>query len=289
MGFFDKLVKILKDLWEKIKPGSDDSTPEDEESSSESNEPTGGFWTQRASFLFDNAVTRGMNMLSYNTTDAIATSMMNRQKKNGDDTVWLYFSNQADGQPVPTTMYKALFGGEVSTDRIASMIKRVSMYRANGFKVVAWLTADDSDSISNASLATHKKYIGEVIKYFDHVIDAYCVGLEMNEPSDNRKNMAKDLITYCKSLTKKDVGVHLMKGTWSEAIQWGADTLYYQTGFGKSADQVKAECASVISALAGRCKFVLSEYHKSSDSAEAKAIGQAAMTVPGCLGTGNGR
>jgi hypothetical protein len=34
---------------------------------------------------------------------------------------------------------------------------------------------------------------------------------------------------------------------------------------------------------------VLSEYSKSSDSAEARNIGDMAMTVPGCLGTGNGR
>lgn len=296
MGFFDKLVKILKDLWKKINPtDSPDSPdlpdppdpPDPPNDDDDLPETPSSLWPQRASFLFDNAGTRAMNMLSYNASESQVKTVMNRQKKNGDKTVWLFFSNQGDGKPAPTSMYKALFGGDVSTDRITIMRNRLDMYRDNGFKVVAWLTADDSSAISNASLATHKKHISDVMKYFDDQIDAYCVGLEMNE--DNRKNMAKNLIAYAKSLSKKDIGVHLTNEKWEEAIQWGADTLYYQTGFGKSAAQVKAECASVIGKLNGRCKMVLAEYSKSSDTKSAREIGQAAMTVSGCMGTGNGR
>ena len=243
---------------------------------------------QRASFLFDNAGTRAMNALSYNASEDWTTEVMNRQKKNGDDTVWLYFSNQGDGSPKPTTIYQGLFGGALDPTRVAMVRKRLKNYRDNGFKVVAWLTADDSSTISNASLTVHKQFIDDVHKNFGDLISGYCVGLEMNEDK-NRKAMAPSLIAHCKAVTKKNTGVHLLTGSWQEAVQWKADTLYYQAGFGKSASQVKAECASVVGKLKGACGFVLAEYHKSSDSNEAKAIGQAAMTVTGCLGTGNGR
>jgi hypothetical protein len=296
MGFFDKLVKVLKDFWDKITNNLPQTTGNTDSSSSSSESVSDGvdsnelFWDQRASFLFDNAGTRAMNALSTKATESWVKSLIKRQKANGDNTVWLFYSHQGDGQPVPTTMYKELFGGEVDSVRVTMMRERIKAYKNEGFKVVAWLTADDSDKISAASLATHKKFIEHVYKEFGDQINAYCVGLEMNEGgNDKRAGIAKKLIAHCKLITKKDVGVHLMTGTWEEAIIWGADTLYYQTGFGKSINQVKTECASVIAKINGRCKFVLAEYHKSSDSKEAKAIGQAAMTVAGCLGTGNGR
>ena len=266
---------------------SSSSEPVIPQNSSSSSEPVVPQTTQRASFLFDGAGTRGMNVLSYNASDAWVEGIIKRQKANGDWTAWVYLSNQKDGSPNPTTIYKELFGGEVSAERVAMCRKRLLAYRNAGFKIVGWLTADDSSTISNASITLLNQFISDVHKHLGDLIDAYCVGLEMNE--DARKNKAKAMIAHAKAVTKKDVGVHLTTESWSEAISWGADTLYYQAGFGKNASRVKSECAAVIKALAGRCKFVLAEYHKSSDSSEAKGIGQAAMTVPGCGGTGNGR
>jgi len=243
--------------------------------------------TQRASFLFDNAGTRAMNALSYNASDDWVNNVRKRQKANGDWTVWLYMSNDKDGSPNPTTIYDALFGGSVSAERVGMCRRRMKDYKDAGFSIVAWLTADDSSKISNASLAVHKQFINDVHNHLGDLIDAYCVGLEMDE--DSRASKAKALIAHAKAVTKKEVGVHLTTGKWQEAINWGADVLYYQAGFGKTASQVKSECANVISKLNGRCKFVLAEYHVSSDSAAAKAIGQEAMKVTNCLGTGNGR
>jgi hypothetical protein len=290
-SLWKKIVKWLKDLIDSNNSSSSSSEDDSFDSSTDPINPPNptptDLFPQRASFLFDNAGTRGMNALSYNASDSWVSNVLSRQKANGDTTVWIFFSNEKDGSPVPTTMYKGLFGGELSDERVALFRKRLKAYRDAGFKIVAWMTADDSKTIANASLETHKQFVVDVHKKCGDLIDAYCVGLEMNE--DARKTKAKALIAHTKAVTGKDTGVHLLSGSYKEALDWGADTLYYQTGFGKSAAQVKAECVSVISKLGGKCKFVLSEYHKSSDSNEAREIGKAAMTVNGCLGTGNGR
>ena len=106
---------------------------------------------------------------------------------------------------------------------------------------------------------------------------------------DARKNHAQAMIAYAKTLTDKRVGVHLGANSWEAAISWGADVLYYQYGFGQTPAQCQAETIDVIGKLAGRCAFVAAEYHKSSDSAAARAIGAAVAQIPNVEGTGNGR
>lgn len=252
------------------------------------NAPTAASNTdQRASFLFDNGATRAMNALCHEASEEWFASVMKRQTANGDNTVWLYVANQGDGKPAPTSIYRGIYGGEVAGDRIAVMRQRLEAYRRGGFRVVAWLTADDSRAIAKASLATHLRHVELVHKHLGDLVDAYCVGLEMNE--DDRRNHAAAMIAHCRDVTGKRVGVHLTTGQWKQAVDWGADALYYQYGFDGTPERCKAVTEKVVRELADRCAFIGSEYHLSSDTEGARAMGRAIAGVDGCRGTGNGR
>ena len=242
---------------------------------------------ERASFLFDNAKTRAMNVLSEHVADASFNGILNRQKANGDKTAWLYVANEKDGPTV--RMYTGSYGGAVDQNRVKAMHKRIETYTKKGFQVVLWLTADDSRGISGASRAQHIAHCNAAFKAFDDLASGYCVGLEMNE--DGRGAHAAAMIAEMKKLVKgkKPVGVHLTTGKAGEAVAWGADRLYFQSGFGKSPAQVASMVRGAVGAVGGKCDVVSAEYHMSSDSAQAKAIGQACMGVKGCVGTGNGR
>lgn len=242
----------------------------------------------RASFLFDGAKTRAMNGLSVNASEGWCKSVIARQKANGDNSAWLFLANQRDGSPVPTTMYAGAYGSAVDGAKVKAMRKRLELWRDEGFWIVGWLTADDSPEQAGASQAQHLAHVDAAVDNFDDLVDEWCVGLEMNE--DGRARYAAAMIARCKARTKNErVGVHLTAGQWHQAVQWGADTLFYQPGFNKTPATVAAESARVIGQLGGRVRFVCAEYHMSSDSPQAKAIGQAAAAVPGVLGTGNGR
>jgi len=243
--------------------------------------------TQRASFLFDGGATRAMNALSHTATHEWFASVLRRQVLNGDTAVWLYVANERDGRPAPTSIYRDTYGGEVNGARIAIMRQRLAAYRRHGLHVVAWLTADDSRTIAGASLASHLLHVELVHKHLGDLVDEYCVGLEMNE--DDRRRHAADLVEHCRDVTGKRVGVHLTTGRWKQAVDWGADVLYYQYGFGRTPEECRADTEDVIRNLAGRCAFIGSEYHLSSDTDEARAIGSAIAEVEGCEGTGNGR
>jgi hypothetical protein len=242
---------------------------------------------QRASFLFDRGATRAMNVLSHEASQDGFASVLRRQVLNGDTTVWLYVANQRDGRPAPTTIYRGIYGGEIDGARIGVMRQRLEAYRRHGLRVVAWLTADDSRALSGASLATHLRHVELVHKHLGDLIDEYCVGLEMNE--DDRRRHAATMIAHCRDVTGKRVGVHLTTGRWKEAVDWGAEVLYYQYGFDRTPEECSADTENVIKKLAGRCVFIGSEYHLSSDTDEARAIGRAIAEVEGCEGTGNGQ
>ena len=243
---------------------------------------------QRAGFLLDGAGTRAMNALHLAVTPDEVDAMVARLKSNGDDTAWLYAHNERDGAPSPTTIYAdGVYGNDPVPLRVEHAQRVLRRFRDAGLRVVLWLTSDDGGAQVKADRAAHLKHVENCISAFDGLTDEYCVGLEMNE--DARGGHAQAMVAHAKTLTAKRVGVHLTTGRWQEAVTWGADVLYYQYGFGKSAEVCQRETIDVIRNLDGRAAFIAAEYHKSSDSAEARAIGAAIAAVPGVVGTGNGR
>ena len=251
---------------------------------------------QRASFLFDNAATRAMNVTATSLNgewDDFRAAVMQRQIANGDNTVWLYLANTArvrtDGWPAPTSIYQSGgYGGPVCEYRVADIVEVCRSYRQNGFFIVAWLTPDDCSDINAASRDTHLQHVRNCVQHIGPHVDGWCVGLEMD--SDGRRNHAAAMITLGRQLDPgKKWGVHLNPQQWQSAVSWGADVLYYQSGFGRSLTWYVNDLTSVIAAINGRCEVVAAEYHKSSDSIEARAIGKALAAVPGCTGTGTGR
>jgi len=246
---------------------------------------TGDITNHRASFLFDNALTRTMNGLSYNMSDDRFEGIVKRCAVNGDTAIYLYFSNQGDGTPVPTSFYENdKFGGEIDDHRLKDMQERVQFCQLNGLRVVAWLFADDSSKISKAPLEVQQKYIDDVVREFDRYISEYVLGLEMDE---HMKSRMEPLAVFLDSKTAKKIGLHLRPGRWTYSRDIEAvDHHYHQFGFNKPASFIESETAK-IKALVGK-PVIAAEYDLNSDSPAAKARGAAAING-GAAGTGNGR
>jgi len=245
---------------------------------------------QRVSFLFDNAVGtygRPMNITAVGTDSGWRKAIIDRQERNGDNCAWVYLHNSGDGHPVPTSIYSDRYGGTVDEEKLKQLRGIIKEYQRRGWPVVGWLTADDSRDLIRANREQHLSHVNTCVNRIGDLISEWCVGLEMD--SDNRKKHAHAMISRGKELDNKRWGVLLNPGKWKPAVSWGADVLYYQFGFGKSPANCVAQAKDVIRKLAGRCAFVASEYHKSSDTRPAKAIGQALSGVEGVRGTGNGR
>lgn len=244
---------------------------------------------QRAEFLYDNAAGpqgRGMNALWLGATPEATDALIARMKAGGCNTAWLFLHNERDGSPLPTTFYQGdSYAGEVDQSRLEHVQRILTRFRAAGLAVVGWMTADDGGQVLKADRAAHLRHVERCIELVP--CDEYVVGLEMDE--DGRKNHAQAMIAHAKTLTDKRVGVHLGANSWQNAVTWQADVLYYQYGFGQSPSKCAAETVDVLGKVNGRCAFVGAEYHKSSDSAAARAIGDAIAAIPGVQGTGNGR
>jgi len=247
---------------------------------------------QSAAFLLDKAGTRCMNVLGM--TEPGFMALVQRVKGMGGINTWyVYLGNDGDGLP-PRQLPGAIYGGPADPATVAEWRKRLTHLRANGFYIVGWVTADDSRSIHTASRDAHLRHIDTCVSEFGDLIDEWVWGLEAD--SDGRKGHAKACIAYGKAKDGKRWGIHLNPGKYSDALSWGADVLYYQRkGFSPSKDMAPDTLRSEVHSVCGKVgglPVVASEYHGSSNSANARACGQAVMREPrpaNLVGTGNGR
>lgn len=262
----------------------------------------------RASFLFDNAGTRVMNILSYQKSEDGFKQLVARCKANGDTHIYLYLANAGDGNPPKTSFYvNDQHAGTIDPGRLNMMQARIQYCKDQGLCVIAWLYPDDSSSIvratmidgvavlghsslSNntnvnvicrASFDKQFKYVADVLANFDSLVCGYCMGIELNEYFSN--SQVSQLVAKMKSSTTKSVGVHWTIGGTSLC---GADSLYYQYGFGLSASKVKSITQSKKATVPAGIRFIAAEYAKSSDK-EGIGLGNAALDG-GADGTGNG-
>jgi hypothetical protein len=240
---------------------------------------------QRTSFLFDGASTRVMNILSRNATREHFEAIVNRCVANGDNTIYLYLSNQGDGEPHPTSFYRDdVFGGDVDLLQVAEMRYRLDYARRQGLAVVAWFFADDSGGISGASLETKKRYMREAVELFNNRIASYVIALEGDE---HMRSSVAPLAVWLDGLTTKPIGNHQLSGKYDlSASIPQIDLHYHQYGFGKTAAQIRAATIEIIAAV-GK-PVIACEYSLNSDSPDAWLLGDAAIGA-GAIGTGNGR
>lgn len=244
-----------------------------------------------AAFLLDRAGTRCMNVLGM--TEPGFYALVSRVKGMGIINTWYVFlGNDGDGLP-PRQLPGAVYGGPADPATVAEWRKRLTHLRAQGFRVVGWLTADDSRSIYTASAAAHLRHIDTCVAEFGDLVDEWVWGLEAD--SDGRKQFAKACIAYGKIQDGKRWGIHLNPGKYADAQSWGADVLYYQRkGFHPGRDTDPEALRREVHSVCGKMSIpvVACEYHGSSDGANAAACGQAIMREPrpvNLIGTGTGR
>lgn len=237
-----------------------------------------------ATFLLDNGDFRCMNFLSFNASTGEFKNMVKRCKSLGADTLYLYFSNEKDGRPNPTSFYEDgnLISGRVSDSRVKMMQERLMFAIKEGMYIDGWLFADDSPSIAKQHITAKLEYARKVVELFDSYLDRYVVALEANEYL--RVDEVDEIAKLIQSKSKKPVGLHLTKNKFDWSKMGSIDIHYHQYGFGRTPAQIEAETVNVRVSM-GKKPVIAAEYDLSSTN---KALGDAAMRG-GAKGTGNGR
>jgi hypothetical protein len=236
----------------------------------------------KASFLFDDASTRVMNILSPRASNSKFQQVINKTKANGDNSIYLYLINGGDGENSPQSFYvNDQIGGQIDSSKLSIYKQRLNYIKSLGYKIIFWIRADDSNEMMRQSVVNYKKYHQDIIDNFGSYASGYVIGLESNEYLD--AGTEKTLVADMKTRTNKTVGVHY--GTSdrynSRAKASGADIYYRQYGW-VSCSKVASITKSTISAVSPM-KVVASEYDRDSDS----GCGAAAIQA-GAIGYGNG-
>ena len=188
--------------------------------------------------------------------------------RNGDTHIYVYSRSEGDGPRVfPQSDWE----------------EKLDHLNRRGLKPVMWLMADDSPSLVALSMEQHYAHNKEMVRRFDSKVDAYVIGLEVDEYWSVAQ--VNSLISELRKHTTKPIGVHLTPSTPIQYVE-NADVLYLQTGFGLSQEQFKEKVKATLSVSSK--PVIVSEYHMNSASAEAKQLGDIACSL-GAIGTGNGR
>lgn len=246
--------------------------------------PAGKITDHRASFLFDDARTRCMNVLAYTRTDSNVKGILNRMKANGDTVAYVLSYNNGDGHGL-TSFYKDdVFGAAVDDKKAEIMRNRLKMIRGMGLNIVMFIFADDQGANlpkkDTAKLCAHAQ---KTVDLYDRYVSEYVVGIEENEYLNAGQ---VDAIAKVLRKTGKPVGSHMTTGQYSFSILGSIDRHYHQYGWGKSPSDMKA----ITQQMRGKVgkPVVACEYSRDSDSSTAHKQGDAAM-AGGAIGTGCGR
>ena len=240
----------------------------------------------RASFLFDKAGTRVMNILAHNLDDNHFNNVYNKCKANGDKVIYLYVGyNNGDGPGTTSIYVDDKFGNTIDENKVNSMKNRMKKIRDDKLYIVGWLFADDNTKKVNfKDTAALKNYIKAVVDRFDSYISEYVIGIEVDEYLSSAQ--VNELAAYIKGLTNKSIASHQVPGKYNYSTSGNISKHYHQYGFNKSTSYIESETKKIIAAL-GK-PVIGAEYDMSSDSSGAKARGDAVIRGGGS-GTGNGR
>jgi len=241
----------------------------------------------KASFLFDNAGTRVMNVLAYNVDDGYFNGVINRCAGNGDKVIYLYVGyNKGDGPGTTSFYVNDVFDSAVDGNKVNLMKSRMKAIRKKNLHIVAWVFADDNTGKVNfKDTEALKRCVKIAVDNFDEYVSEYVIALEADEYLSI--SQVDQLAIYLKSITKdKAIGVHQLMGRYNYSQLGSIDKHYHQYGFNKSTGFIDSQTKKVMGAV-GK-PVIAAEYDGSSDSVGAKARGDAAMGA-GASGTGNGR
>lgn len=257
----------------------------------------------KAMFLYNNASLRMMNILSPAISRDAFKGFVNQMKNDGADMCYLYLINERDGGWTPYSFYNGnQIGGSINEGVLNEMKARCEYIRDKDMGIILWLRPDDSPNFvrvleggeepesapglrfSTASVASQEQYQRDAIKHFGKYASGIVVGLELDEYYD--AGTVNHYANQLQGLTKLPIGTHQKPDKSSFATLPTVDHCYFQYGFGKSTSHVKAMTEAIRRAV-GK-PVIASEYHKSSNSPQARALGDAAM-AGGAYGTGNGR
>ena len=251
-------------------------------------------WVMRSSFLSDDASKpygRSAGILSSTWSDSQFEDRLDWHKQQGDNTLHLALADEHDNA-APVWMYKTgnyyVGGTSLDMDQVGRMSQRMKAARRRGFKLVGWLTMDDSRSIHTAGTAALVRHANDCHRLFDKYLDAYCIGLEIDE--DGRKKAGPHLVTALRAATDKNIWAHFTRGhKWPTALEGRCDGIMWQYGFGKSKAQLIHEteaAADDIDRRAPGFKLMAFEYSRFSDRSE--GIGEALTAAGASHGYGCG-
>lgn len=235
----------------------------------------------RASFLLDGAKTRVMNTLSHKHSAASRNRIWNRCKRNGDNAIYLYASNIGDDKRYPVNP-------RLSLDVVRGWVPLLRQLNGMGLRPIVWFFADDSKAISRLPTARLTNYVRQVISIIDPYVIGYVPALEANEHLGLGKTRA--IANAIRASSRKPIGIHTTRDLEKNPRQlkaWASlgQEWFHQYGFGQKPSQIAAE-SRLVRKLLGR-PFVACEYHYSSTTAGARALGDAAL-ANGAHSTGNG-
>lgn len=130
----------------------------------------------------ENASQRYMNMLSPAMSDDKFQSYLAAMKERGCDTVHLLLMNKADGENAGYSIYGTGGTGSVDAGVVKHMLGRLAKFRKNGFRIVLWGVADDSNDWAAAMLDHAAQYAADLRDsgILDYA-DLFVLGLEMDE------------------------------------------------------------------------------------------------------------
>lgn len=224
-------------------------------------------------FLRNGAKVTSHVLMSKKLTDAERAEIIAFNKASGYNVLYIYLANEGDygGRSVAYTPADKAFWR-----------KWLQAVRDSGSRPIMWMCADDSPGLARRSPAQWEALVKQFHADCGDLVSEWVTGLECNERWTPK--YTQDLTAMLKRVTGKKVGVHT---TGISAIGYaaGADRYYLQTGFGLSAGQVVSLVKQAKGQFSG--EVVLAEYHKSGETEEAKAIGDAGLAA-GAYGVGNG-
>lgn len=194
-----------------------------------------------------NAQERMMNILSPNMSDAKFNQRVAFMKSRGVNTAHVFTMNKADGECAGYSPFGKNFTSYTVDKAFADvMTKRIKALRKNGWAVVLWLAADDSnawtkDVASNAAKA--EKYVKAIkdLGWFD-MASTVVVGLEMNEYWN--LNQAALMANTVRKHYKGKIGTHHTSG--QAPFAGLGDILFWQCEPGKSVQAIKADTAKAL-------------------------------------------
>ena len=267
----------------------------------------------RAMFLYNNAALRMMNILSPMLTRDAFKGYVDMMKSDGADMCYLFIINERDGGWTPYSFYQGNnIGGTINQGVVDEYKARMDYIRSKDMGIIIVLRPDDSPNFvrtldqyvnlvkgaptvslttdlltmrfSVLSTASQEQYQRDAVRLFDMYASGYWAGLELDEYYNIQQvdHYAKQL----QGLTEKPIGTHQLSDRYNFAKLDSVDHCYFQYGWNKSPAHMQSRTSQVVADL--NKPVIAAEHNKTSNSAEARAQGDAAM-AGGAYATGNGR